>query len=83
MIKYILAWRFVKTIFKEAKAYEWYNGKAFFSVNEDVLKALFPKEYAEANRLLQFLNCFSTIPATSVPTQSIIREFIGGSVFTE
>ena len=48
MIKYILAWRFVKTVFKEAKAYEWYNGKAFFSVNEDVLKALFPKEYTEA-----------------------------------
>lgn len=48
MIKYILAWKFVKSIFKEAKAYEWYNGKAFFSVNEDVLKALFPKEYAEA-----------------------------------
>ena len=48
MIKYILAWKFVKSIFKEAKAYEWYNGKAFFSVNEDVLKALFTKEYAEA-----------------------------------
>lgn len=38
-------------------------------------------EYAEANRLLQFLNCFSTIPATAVPNQSIIREFIGGSAF--
>ena len=48
MIKYILAWKFVKVIFEEAKAYEWHNGKAFFSVNEDVLKALFPKEYAEA-----------------------------------
>lgn len=39
------------------------------------------KEYAEANRLLAFLNNFSTIPATDVPTQSIIREFIGGSAF--
>ncbi len=39
------------------------------------------KEYAEANRLLNFLNCFSTIPATQVPVQSIIREFIGGSAF--
>lgn len=47
MIKYILAWRFVKSILRDAKAYEWYNGKAYFSVNEDVLKALFPKEYAE------------------------------------
>ncbi len=39
------------------------------------------KEYSEANRLLKFLNCFSTIPATQVPNQSIIREFIGGSAF--
>ena len=38
-------------------------------------------EYAEASRLLEFLNHFSTIPATSVPTHSIIREFIGGSAF--
>lgn len=50
---------------------------------EPLLRCVSPlqKEYAEANRLLQFLNCFSTIPATSVPTQSIIREFIGGSAF--
>ncbi len=39
------------------------------------------KEYAEASRLLTFLDNFSTIPATSVPNQSIIREFIGGSAF--
>lgn len=38
-------------------------------------------EYAEASRLLAFLSYFSTIPGTSVPTQSIIREFIGGSAF--
>ncbi len=39
------------------------------------------KEYAEASRLLAFLGNFSTIPATSVPSHSIIREFIGGSAF--
>lgn len=39
------------------------------------------KEYSEAQRLLTFLENFSTIPATAVPTQSIIREFIGGSAF--
>lgn len=39
------------------------------------------KEYAEASRLLNFLNYFSAIPATAVPSQSIIREFIGGSTF--
>ena len=48
MIKYVLAWRFVKFIFDEAKAYDWNNGKVFFSVNENVLKTLFPKEYAKA-----------------------------------
>ncbi len=39
------------------------------------------REYGEANRLLAFLNNFSTIPATAVPSHSIIREFIGGSAF--
>lgn len=39
------------------------------------------EEYSEASRLLEFLNNFSTIPATAVPNQSIIREFIGGSAF--
>lgn len=48
MIKYILAWRFVKVIFDKAKAYDWSNGKAVFSIDEDILKSLFPKEYAEA-----------------------------------
>ena len=48
MIKYILAWRFVKSIFDDAKAYDWTNGKVIFSVNENILKVLFPKEYAEA-----------------------------------
>lgn len=38
-------------------------------------------EYSEATRLLQFLSNFYTIPATYVPGQSIIREFIGGSEF--
>ena len=48
MLKYILAWRFVKLILNDARAYDFTNGKAFFSVNEEVLKVLFPKEYAEA-----------------------------------
>lgn len=39
------------------------------------------KEYAESSRLLKFLDNFQTIPATSVPQDSIIREFIGGSKF--
>ena len=39
------------------------------------------KEYAEARRLLSFLENFSTISPTAVPPRSIIREFIGGSAF--
>ena len=50
---------------------------------EPLLRCVTPlqTEYSEADRLLQFLNNFSTIPATAVPGQSIIREFIGGSAF--
>lgn len=39
------------------------------------------KEYTEAQRLLNFLENFATISPTSVPSRSIIREFIGGSAF--
>lgn len=40
------------------------------------------KEYDEAQRLLKFLNFFDVIDDESaIPCNSIIREFIGGSVF--
>jgi uridine kinase len=39
------------------------------------------REYAEASRLLNFLNNFVTISPSDIPTNSIIREFIGGSCF--
>ena len=39
------------------------------------------KEYAEARRLLSFLENFSTVAPSAVPDRSIIREFIGGSAF--
>lgn len=50
---------------------------------EPLLRCVSPlqPEYAEASRLLRFINNFLPIPATSVPGQSIIREFIGGSDF--
>ena len=38
-------------------------------------------EYAEARRLLRFLSYFLTIKGEEVPRNSILREFIGGSVF--
>ncbi len=39
------------------------------------------KEYSECRRLIKFLNNFLTIPADIVPTGSIVREFIGGSIY--
>lgn len=39
------------------------------------------EEYAEARRLLSFLENFATVAPTKVPDRSIIREFIGGSAF--
>ncbi len=50
---------------------------------EPLLKTIKPdnKNYAEAVRILNLLNNFTPIPADLVPTDSIIREFIGGSYF--
>jgi uridine kinase len=39
------------------------------------------EEYAEARRLLRFLSYFVSIPPRDVPRNSILREFIGGSIF--
>jgi uridine kinase len=39
------------------------------------------EEYSEARRLLRFLSYFLSIPPRDVPRNSILREFIGGSIF--
>ncbi|RDU24338.1 nucleoside kinase [Anaerosacchariphilus polymeriproducens] len=39
------------------------------------------QEYNEAIRLLKFLDYFVSIPSESIPQNSIVREFIGGSCF--
>ncbi len=39
------------------------------------------EEYAEARRLLKFLNYFLPVPADMVPLTSIAREFIGGGCY--
>jgi uridine kinase len=39
-------------------------------------------EYVESNRLLSFLTWFRPAPPEHVPDNSILREFIGGSIFT-
>jgi uridine kinase len=38
-------------------------------------------EYQEAKRLLKFLDYFLGVSGEAVPTNSILREFIGGSCF--
>lgn len=38
-------------------------------------------EYAEAKRLVRFLSYFKTIPADNIPPYSLLKEFIGGSIF--
>lgn len=38
-------------------------------------------EYLEAKRLLKFLSYFVGVPSESIPKNSILREFIGGSCF--
>lgn len=38
-------------------------------------------EYVEAKRLLKFLDYFVGIPGESIPINSILREFVGGSCF--
>ncbi len=50
---------------------------------EPLLKTVKPHHevYNEARRLLSFLENFSPIPPNLVPNTSILREFIGGSIF--
>ncbi len=40
-------------------------------------------EYIEAKRLLAFLEWFLPIEASLIPENSIVREFIGGSILRE
>jgi uridine kinase len=39
------------------------------------------EEYVEAKRLLKFLDYFIGTPSESVPKNSILKEFVGGSCF--
>ena len=38
-------------------------------------------EFSEAKRLYSFLNYFKSIPTEDIPSHSLIREFIGGTIF--
>ena len=39
------------------------------------------REYSEAHRLLRFLSYFEPLEENEVPTTSLLREFLGGSIF--
>ncbi len=54
-----------------------YAEPLLFSVAED------DPMYPEALRLINFLRNFLPIPSDDVPSDSILREFIGGSVFND
>jgi len=38
-------------------------------------------EYTEARRLIKFLASFLSVPSETIPHNSILREFVGGSCF--
>ena len=40
-------------------------------------------EYSEAKKLLSMLEYFNSVPSEFVPSNSLLREFIGGSIFYE
>jgi len=67
-------------MFNSALVYELSVLKQFvepllFKVNRD------EPEYAESKRLIKFLNSFLGVNSADIPSNSIIREFIGGSCF--
>ena len=37
--------------------------------------------YAEANRLIKFMDYFLGVGSENIPTNSLLREFVGGSCF--
>ncbi len=59
----------------ELGVFRLYAAPLLYQVSED------DPEYPEAKRLLKFLDYFIPIPSDDVPTQSILREFIGGGCY--
>lgn len=61
----------------ELAALKPYVEPLLFKVRED------DPGYQEAKRLLQFLQYFLTVDSSGIPQNSIVREFIGGSIFRD
>ena len=67
-------------MFNSALVYELavlkqYAEPLLFGIPKDV------PEYAEAKRLLKFLDYFLGVSSENIPHNSMIREFVGGSCF--
>ena len=60
-----------------------YELSALKNIAEKVLSEITPdeEEYAEASRLLNMLKYFEPIPKKEVPTNSLLKEFLGGGNF--
>jgi uridine kinase len=66
---------FNSSLIYELGVLKTYSEKLLRQIRDDV------EEYPEARRLLRFLSYFLEVPADEVPRNSILREFIGGSIF--
>ena len=67
-------------VFNSALVYEFsvlksYAEQLLFGIGEE------ESEHPEAVRLLKFLDYFLAVDSTLVPQNSLLKEFIGGSVF--
>jgi uridine kinase len=69
-------------MFNSALAYEL---SALRPLAEPILRQVQPgtPEYVEARRLLAYLEWFSPIDADWIPDNSILREFVGGSILKD
>lgn len=66
---------FNSALIYELSVLKLYAEPLLFSIEEG------DPEYQEAKRLLKFLDYFIGIPSESIPKNSILREFVGGSCF--
>lgn len=67
-------------MFNSAQIYEL---SALKAIAEPILYSVTPEdpEYFEAKRLLKFLEYFLCMDTSKIPNNSIVREFVGGSIF--
>ena len=66
---------FNSALIYELAVLKLYAEPLLFSIGKDEL------EYNEAKRLLKFLAYFLGVPSESIPSNSILREFVGGGCF--